>query len=46
MSPLFVCRRSPLGYWSIQYRDGQPLAQGTWPDMLAQIRAIHGRTIW
>ncbi|MGP5256399.1 hypothetical protein [Glutamicibacter sp. BW77] len=46
MNPLFICRRSPLGYWSIQYRDGQLLGEyERYEDALAQIRAIHGRTI-
>ncbi|MGP9727909.1 hypothetical protein [Glutamicibacter sp. AOP3-A1-12] len=46
MNPLFVCRRSPRGYWSIQYRDGQLIGEyERYEDALAQIRAIHGRTI-
>lgn len=44
MSARFICRQDPLGYWRIQYQDGQLLAQGAWADMLAIIRAIHGRT--
>ena len=45
MSVRFFCRRDPLGYFAIRYRDGGLLAQGDWLDMLAIIRAIHGRTI-
>lgn len=45
MSARFFCRRDPLGYFTIRYRDGGLLAQGSWSDMLAIIRAIHGRTI-
>ena len=45
MSARFICRQDPVGYWRIQSRDGHLLAQGKWEDMLAIIRAIHGRTI-
>lgn len=45
MTARFICRKDPLGYWRISYRDGQLLAQGAWEDMLAIIRAIHGRTL-
>lgn len=45
MSVRFFCRRDPLGYFTIRYRDGGLLAQGDWEDMLAIIRTIHGRTI-
>lgn len=45
MSARFICFKTTRGYWEIQYRDGQLLAQGKWEDMLAIIRAIHGRTV-
>ena len=45
MSARFICFKTVRGYWEIQHRDGQLLAQGAWEDMLAIIRAIHGRTI-
>ncbi|MGP9782554.1 hypothetical protein ACT3UQ_08850 [Glutamicibacter sp. AOP12-B1-11] len=46
MTPLFICRRSARGYWEISYRDGQLIGEyERYEDALAQIRAIHGRTI-